>query len=425
MSFALNIATSLRSSPDRFSPIPEEEIASPIPLDPPSISWIDRDSLIDAIKLCFISPTDSVEDEDARGAQIKAFLTEQFPDEKLDAILAYAQKVQLHTEQPYLIPKEESDLCRSLIVGTGENGNPTVFLLLTHASKGKDPLVAKQLKNAIDLQTGKRAIVKVARRDRDGDEKYDLIRKEGQIMSSLKNKEHVVQLLCSVNTEKKHYLLIEYCNRGDLRDALNLYHEKEIDLHPLSRSQIALDIAEGLLEMKEAGLTHRDLKDENIFLHQKTGEDFFRAKVGDLAFSKPPFDNSDLICGTHICWSPERCKAFKEGLEINFETDDLWAFGMMLHSLFHKDYHEVFSEPQGFSEELDQKDKILLAMHEINHFDHSEKDFTDIKQPIIRQLLEDIFSTEKRKTLTWEHIASQLRIHLAQQKEPLSAMQKV
>lgn len=425
MSFALNIATSLRSSPDRFSPIPEEEIASPIPLDPPSISWIDRDSLIDAIALCFFSPTDSVEDEDTRGAQIEAFLTEQFPDEKLDAILAYAQKVQLHTEQPYLIPKEESGLCRSLIVGTGENGNPTVFLLLTHASKGKDPLVAEQIKNAIDLQTGKRAIVKVTRKDKDGDEAYDLAHKEAQIMSSLKNQEHLVQLFCSVPTEKKHYLLIEYCNQGDLWGLIDLFHKKNLNLSLLSRSQLALDIAEGLLEMKRAGLTHRDLKTENVFLYREKAEDLFRAKVGDFAFSKPPLDNTDPDLGTYSSWSPERCEAYEEEGSINFETDDIWAFGMILHSLFHKRYHKVFPGPNKSWDKLSLKKQMDLIFDRIYDYEDSQKDFSEIQQPIIRQLLEDIFSREKRPKLTWEHIASQLRIHLAQQKAPLSAMQKV
>jgi len=233
----------------------------------------------------------------------------------------------------------------------------TSFALMTRNKTKKDKKLGagsfKTAKLAIDLKTGEKDVVAVCRRSKCSDEHWKSLEGEVAAMEALRGKEGIVQLYAhSKYNDRKHgekmYLVMEYCDRGELFDTLVDKH------HPIhgdfkQQLQIALDCARGLKVMHDNNLLHRDLKPENIFLF--TGPDGkLHAKIGDLGFACGANDRDQLktLCGTVLWFSPEKAALTAEALADNPVTEDewiavstpktdIWALGSIFHALFSPD----------------------------------------------------------------------------------------
>ena len=87
---------------------------------------------------------------------------------------------------------------------------------------------------------------------------------------------HVLHLYDVYATKNNTYIITELCNGGDLETALR----KKGIFNEAQARPIINDIMQGLLELANKRVIHRDLKVANVFLHNK------RAKIADFGFAK-------------------------------------------------------------------------------------------------------------------------------------------
>lgn len=273
---------------------------------------------------------------------IKDAANKQLTEEEIEKILDY---VETHPQaETRLIRRNVSGCERTLLLGP-QNQN---YLLLTRAKNKSDPVLGKgsfkKAKFAIDLSTGGLCVVAVAR----------LLNKtsassiaEINTHNALKTSPHVVKLHTSYITApgelimresvsaRKCYMVLEYCDQGDLYQLLSDNKTKQTDLQKLL---LASDIAKGLLEIHEQKYLHRDMKPENIFVYTettKTGETNLRAKVADLGLAcYQELAKRTGVGGTPLYSSPEKLQAMLKKSYHATTKDDIWALGLIFYSLF-------------------------------------------------------------------------------------------
>ena len=144
----------------------------------------------------------------------------------------------------------------------------------------------------------------------------------------LKNLDHpdIVRIIESFNTKNSYILITEYCEGGELFDQVK---------NQLSETQIAVifrQLLSGLAYLHSNNIVHRDLKLENILIHEKersktTGEDLFNIKIIDFGTARI-FDKNkkpQSIVGSSYYIAPEVLRQ-----KYNKECD-LWSVGVILY----------------------------------------------------------------------------------------------
>ena len=144
----------------------------------------------------------------------------------------------------------------------------------------------------------------------------------------LKNLDHpdIVRIIESFNTKNSYILITEYCEGGELFDQVK---------NQLSETQIAVifkQVLSGLAYLHSNNIVHRDLKLENILIHEiekskQTGEDLFNIKIIDFGTARI-FDkskNPQSIVGSSYYIAPEVLRQ-----KYNKECD-LWSVGVILY----------------------------------------------------------------------------------------------
>jgi serine/threonine-protein kinase ULK/ATG1 len=96
-------------------------------------------------------------------------------------------------------------------------------------------------------------------------------------------------------TSNNHYIIVPFCNGGDLRKYLN----KKVKVSEEEGLKIIRNIIRGMNELYNNDIAHRDLKPDNILIN----DDIF--KVADFGFST--LMNGESMkekCGTPLYMSP-------------------------------------------------------------------------------------------------------------------------
>ncbi|HEU5056802.1 MAG TPA: serine/threonine-protein kinase [Kofleriaceae bacterium] len=144
--------------------------------------------------------------------------------------------------------------------------------------------------------------------------------------------------------DKLAYLVMEYLEGETLRTCLRA----EGRIGPERAVPIALHIASALEAAHSAGVVHRDLKPDNVFLAKATAPDLSRKtqqlligpRVCILDFgvaklmnndgaSNPNITTSDVVVGTPTFMSPEQCRG---GGNVDGRAD-LYALGCILYAM--------------------------------------------------------------------------------------------
>jgi serine/threonine-protein kinase len=144
--------------------------------------------------------------------------------------------------------------------------------------------------------------------------------------------------------EKLAYLVMEYLDGETLRTCLRA----EGRITPDRAVPIALHIASALEAAHSAGVVHRDLKPDNVFLAKATAPDLSRRtqqlligpRVCILDFgvaklvrnegeSNPNITTSDVVVGTPTFMSPEQCRG---GGNVDGRAD-LYSLGCILYAM--------------------------------------------------------------------------------------------
>ncbi|XP_054229379.1 serine/threonine-protein kinase ULK1 isoform X1 [Homo sapiens] len=212
-----------------------------------------------------------------------------------------------------------------------------------------------------------------------------LLGKEIKILKELKH-ENIVALYDFQEMANSVYLVMEYCNGGDLADYLHAMRTLSEDTIRLFLQQIAG--AMRLLHSK--GIIHRDLKPQNILLSNPAGRranpNSIRVKIADFGFARYLQSNmmAATLCGSPMYMAPEVI------MSQHYDGKaDLWSIGTIVYQcltgkapfqasspqdlrlFYEKNKTLVPTIPRETSAPLRQ---LLLALLQRNHKDRMDFD---------------------------------------------------
>lgn len=148
--------------------------------------------------------------------------------------------------------------------------------------------------------------------------------KEVTLLSKM-NHPNIVTLFTSFKEKNSLYIVMEYCDCGDLAKRIN----KQRGVH-FDEDQILswfVQISLGLKHIHDRKVLHRDIKAQNIFL----ASNGTTAKLGDFGIARMLNNTMELArtcVGTPYYLSPELC----ENRPYNNKTD-IWSLGCVLYEL--------------------------------------------------------------------------------------------
>ncbi len=147
---------------------------------------------------------------------------------------------------------------------------------------------------------GNKIAVKEIPRKNLTDKLLDSLKQEIDILKSITN-ENVIKLHGVKKTEKNFYLIMEYCEGGDLSKFLRKY--KRLDEYVVQK--MVYQISNGLKALAEHNILHRDLKLSNLLLSTK--EENAIVKIADFGFAKiiDSSEDAQTFCGTAPNMAPE------------------------------------------------------------------------------------------------------------------------
>lgn len=163
-----------------------------------------------------------------------------------------------------------------------------------------------------------------------GEEPLARFQQEGISACRIQHPNAVVIMDFSVTNEGIPFLVMELLRGDTLEDELN----RRGRLTPERCAEILIPVCGVLAEAHSLGIIHRDIKPQNIFLHQaRHGEtvkvlDFGIAKlVGDAAADQE-LTLEDGVIGTPIYMAPERF------VKVNYDgRSDVYSVGVMLYEM--------------------------------------------------------------------------------------------
>ncbi|CZT05412.1 hypothetical protein WAI453_005038 [Rhynchosporium graminicola] len=168
---------------------------------------------------------------------------------------------------------------------------------------------------AVKCLTKKSAII-------DGDYSFAVDEKSEELAchALLGNHPNIVNLIHSFETESHIYIVLEFCSRGDLYEAIRT------GTGPLETEHVRrfmLQLVDAVAYTHGKGLYHRDIKPENIFLTQ-AGE----MKLGDFGLATTDKWTYETTVGSDRYMSPEQYDSAGAGYAP--EQADIWAIGICL-----------------------------------------------------------------------------------------------
>ncbi|XP_039537543.1 serine/threonine-protein kinase ULK1a isoform X3 [Pimephales promelas] len=154
-----------------------------------------------------------------------------------------------------------------------------------------------------------------------------LLGKEIKILKELKH-ENIVSLLDFQEISGCVYLVMEYCNGGDLAEYL---HSKGCLSEDTIR-MLLLQLAGAMSVLRSKGIIHRDLKPQNILLSYSTGRranpNNICIKLADFGFARYLQGNTmaATLCGSPMYMAPEVI------MSQNYDAKaDLWSVGTIIY----------------------------------------------------------------------------------------------
>lgn len=190
------------------------------------------------------------------------------------------------------------------------------------------------------------------------------IRKQGkELIKALKNEKEVLTKLTNPNisnitkfydcceTSNNLYIITGYNNNGTLRDKMTEKLKSNCLFSENEMLKIVYQIAKGLAELHRRNIVHRDLKLENILVHND------KYRVGNFHFAKVTEDQFESRLGTPFYLAPE---IYLEEEKLTSKVD-IWALGCIAHHLVVGDFRGFTdSEPDKVNREYQMPAGIVL-----------------------------------------------------------------
>jgi len=131
---------------------------------------------------------------------------------------------------------------------------------------------------------------------------------------------NIVNLIESFETDVHVYLVLEFCPRGDLYEAIRIGHG------PLETEHVRrfmLELIDAVSYIHSKGVYHRDIKPENIFLTESGS-----VKLGDFGLATTEQWSYESMVGSDRYMSPEQFDSAGNGYSP--AQADVWAIGVCL-----------------------------------------------------------------------------------------------
>ena len=180
-----------------------------------------------------------------------------------------------------------------------------------------------KVKVATQIHTCEKTAIKILDKSKLLEDEKDVIRfkKEINILKRLHHK-NIIQLYEIMESKKSLYIVMEYCERGELFDyivKLGKIEEKEA-------CRLFQQIINGVEYLHQQNIIHRDLKPENLLLDSNKN-----IKISDFGLSTFYNKNSYLNtpCGTPSYAPPEMLN----GNSYNGNFSDIWSCGIILYAM--------------------------------------------------------------------------------------------
>ncbi|KAK6486821.1 serine/threonine-protein kinase Nek5-like [Huso huso] len=149
-------------------------------------------------------------------------------------------------------------------------------------------------------------------------------RKEVTLLSRMKHP-NVVTFLNSFEEKMKLYIVMEYCDGGDLMKRISM--QRGLLFAEAQILDWFVQICMGLKHIHDRKVLHRDIKAQNIFI----ANNGMKVKLGDFGIARMLNNTTELArtcVGTPYYLSPEIC----ENRPYNNKTD-IWSLGCVLYEL--------------------------------------------------------------------------------------------
>ncbi|EGY14820.1 hypothetical protein VD0002_g5921 [Verticillium dahliae] len=177
---------------------------------------------------------------------------------------------------------------------------------------------------AKDTFTGETVAIKCLAKTPDADDEcmafaVDDKSEEKQLHGRLSH-HNIVNLLRAFETESHSYLVLEFCSRGDLYEAIRNGHGPLETEHV---RQFMLELVDAVTYIHKMGVYHRDIKPENIFLTQSGA-----MKLGDFGLATKDQWTFETTVGSDRYMSPEQYDS--AGAGYSPAQADIWAIGICL-----------------------------------------------------------------------------------------------
>ncbi|KAM9203399.1 serine/threonine-protein kinase Nek5 [Mergus octosetaceus] len=148
--------------------------------------------------------------------------------------------------------------------------------------------------------------------------------KEVILLAKMKHA-NIVTFFASLQENNKLYIVMEYCDGGDLMKRINMQHGVLFDEDQILSWFVQISL--GLKHIHDRKILHRDVKAQNIFLSNNGRI----AKLGDFGIARQLTNTMEFAytcVGTPYYLSPEIC----ENRPYNNKTD-IWSLGCVLYEL--------------------------------------------------------------------------------------------
>ncbi|XP_014111851.1 PREDICTED: serine/threonine-protein kinase Nek5 [Pseudopodoces humilis] len=188
-------------------------------------------------------------------------------------------------------------------IGEGSFGK----IFLAKGKTDKEPCVIKEIN-----------LTKMPVKEKEASEK------EVILLAKMKHA-NIVTFYASLQEKNKLYIVMEYCDGGDLMKRINMQHGVLFDEDQILSWFVQISL--GLKHIHDKKILHRDVKTQNVFLSNNGKV----AKLGDFGIARQLNSTTEFAhtcVGTPYYLSPEIC----ENRPYNNKTD-IWSLGCVLYEL--------------------------------------------------------------------------------------------
>ncbi|XP_065055172.1 uncharacterized protein LOC135683751 [Rhopilema esculentum] len=152
--------------------------------------------------------------------------------------------------------------------------------------------------------------------------------REIDALNSISGCHNVVKLYEAFRSENRIYLVMEYANKGDLLEFINSGRSNLPGIGEPKAKRFFKQLVEGLDYCHRRNIVHRDMKCENILIHDKD-----IIKISDFGFAtRFPTTRQPLLetfCGSYAYAAPEILQAEK----YDGKAADIWSLGIILFAM--------------------------------------------------------------------------------------------